>query len=195
MELKSPNPEGGKPDAFTGPCFSLKNRLARALWNGVWLAFCRFSPRPFHSWRAFWLRLFGARLGKGVHIYPGVQIWAPWNLVIGDECGVGDGARLYSMAKIELGKRVVISQGAYLCTGTHDYRDPAFPLIAKPIHVGDYAWIAAEAFIHPGIQIGPRAVIGARAVVHRSVDAGMLAFGNPATQKQQDGSGASKNPE
>lgn len=173
-------PTSSKSDAFTGPCFSFRNRMARALWNGVWLVFCRFSPRPFHGWRAFWLRLFGAKLGKGVHVYPGVKIWAPWNLEIGEESGVGDGATLYNMARIRIGRRVVISQGAHLCTGTHDYRDPSFPLIAKPICVDDHAWIAAEAFVHPGVHIGAHAVVGARAVVHKSVGESTVVFGNPA---------------
>lgn len=167
-------------DAHTGPCFSLRNRMARACWNLTWLLFCRWSPRPFHSWRAFWLRLFGAKLGKGVHVYPGAKIWAPWNLEIGDESGVGDGAILYSMAKICLGRRVVISQGAHLCTGTHDYRHPEFRLITKPITIGDKTWVAAEAFIHPGITIGENALVGARGVLTTNLDSGLIAAGNPA---------------
>lgn len=186
MATESQPPPDKGTDAFSGPCFSLKNRMARAVWNLTWFLFCRFSTRPFHAWRAFWIRLFGGRIGKGVHIYPGVKIWAPWNLDIGDETGVGDGAILYSMAKIQLGKRVVISQGAHLCTGTHDYRDPAFPLIAKPIVVGDHAWVAAEAFVHPGVSIGSHTVVGARAVVCQSVGEDKIAFGNPAIIKDKN---------
>jgi putative colanic acid biosynthesis acetyltransferase WcaF len=119
-------------DSFTGPSFSLGNRGARVLWNFAWLLLIRFSPRPCHAWRAFILRLFGARLGRNVHIYPCAIIWAPWNLEVGDEAGVADGAILYNQAPIRLGRRVVISQGAHLCTGTHDYEKPGFPLVARP---------------------------------------------------------------
>jgi putative colanic acid biosynthesis acetyltransferase WcaF len=125
------------------------------------------------------LRLFGATVGRGVHVYPGAKIWAPWNVEFGDEAGVGDGAVLYSQGKITLGKRVVISQGTQLCTGTHDYTQRGFPLVTAPITVGDEAWVAAEAFVHPGITIGEGAVIGARSVVTKDMPAWMVCAGFP----------------
>lgn len=166
-------------DTHTGPSFSFKNRLARVLWGIVANSVFRFSPKPFHSWRSFLLRSFGAKVGSGVHVYPQVKIWAPWNLDLGDECGIGNGAILYSQGKITIGKRVVISQGAQLCSGTHDYNDPGFPLITMPIRIGDQAWIAADAFIHPGITIGEGCVVGARAVVTKDMPAWMVCAGHP----------------
>ncbi len=171
--------EQPKKSAFTGPSFSLGNRLARVAWGVVSALFFRPSPRPLHAWRQWLLTLFGARIAKGCHIYPGAIIWAPWNLVCGEECGVGDGAILYSQALITLGKRVVISQGTHLCTGTHDYESEGFELFAKPITVGDHAWIAAESFVHPGVTVGEGAVIGARSVVTRDVPPWMVCAGNP----------------
>jgi putative colanic acid biosynthesis acetyltransferase WcaF len=108
-------------------------------------------------------------------------IWAPWNLVCGDEVGVGNGANLYNQARITLGSRCVVSQGAHLCTGTHDYTSEDFRLIARPIEIGQHAWIAAEAFVHPGVSIGEGAVIGARSVVTRDMPAWMVCAGNPCT--------------
>lgn len=169
-------------DAFTGPSFSLGNRLGRVVWNIACGLFFRHTPRPLHAWRAFVLRIFGAKIGKGAHIYPRAIIWAPWNLEVGDETGVADNAILYNQAKITLGRRVVISQGAHLCSGTHDYEDPGFPLYAKPITVGDHAWVAAEAFVHPGVTIGEGAVIGARAVVTKDAPAWMVCAGHPCQQ-------------
>lgn len=171
--------EAASNDAFTGPSFSLKNRLARLVWNFASVLLVRWTPRPLHAWRSMVLRAFGARIGKGCHIYPKAVIWAPWNLEIGDETGVADGAILYSQALIRLGRRVVISQGAHLCTGTHDYEDPGFPLYAKPITVGDHAWVAAESFVHPGITIGEGAVIGARSVVTKDAPPWMVSAGHP----------------
>src|SRR5207244_2865536 len=78
--------------AYTGPSFSLRNRLARAAWDIVYALFFRTSPRPFHLWRRALLVLFGARIAKGCHIYPKARIWAPWNLVCDAESGVADGA-------------------------------------------------------------------------------------------------------
>jgi len=125
------------------------------------------------------LRLFGAKVGKRVHVYPLVKIWAPWNLELSDECGVGNGADLYSQAKIYIGKRTVISQGAYLCTGTHDYTKRGHPLYALPIRVEDHAWVAADVFVHPGVTIGEGAVIGARSVVIKDMPAWTVCAGNP----------------
>ncbi len=166
-------------DTYTGPSFSLRNRIGRAIWGIVYLLFFKYSPRPFHAWRAYLLRLFGAKIGKGVHVYPKVKIWAPWNIEIGDESGVANGVNLYSQAKITIGKRVAISQHAYLCTGTHDYTKKGHPVCTHPIHVEAYAWVATDAFIHPGVTIGEGTVIGARAVVTKDMPAWMVCAGHP----------------
>ena len=118
-------------------------------------------------------------MGKGVHVYPKVNIWAPWNLELGKECGIANGVTLYSQGKIKIGKRVVISQGAHLVTGTHDYTLEGFPLITKPIQIGDFVWIATEAFVHPGITIGNGCVIGARSVVTKDMPQWMVCSGHP----------------
>ncbi len=166
-------------DTFHEASFSLGNRVRRSIWNVVWASAGRLSPRPCHRWRALLLRLFGAQIGRGVHVYPGVKIWAPWNVVIGDETGVGDGCFLYSQDKIILGRRVVVSQGTQLCTGTHDYEREGFPLVTRSIVVGDHAWIAAEAFVHPGVTIGEGAVVGARSVVTKDQPPWMICAGHP----------------
>lgn len=166
-------------DTHVGPSFSLKNRLARVVWNMVEAVFFRFSPKPFHTWRSFLLRLFGAKVGKNVHVYPGVKIWAPWNLDLEDECGIGNGVILYSQDKIRVGYRAVISQGTHVCAGTHDYDEPGFKLITKPVWIGAHAWIAAEVFIHPGIIISEGCVIGARSVVTKNMPAWTVCAGHP----------------
>ncbi|MBC7914988.1 MAG: colanic acid biosynthesis acetyltransferase WcaF [Pyrinomonadaceae bacterium] len=166
-------------DTFTGPSFSLRNRISRVMWGMVSLVLFRYSPKPLHSWRSVLLRCFGAKVGRGVHVYPGVKIWAPWNLELGDECGIANGAIVYNQGKITIGKRAVISQGAHLCSGTHDYTQVGFPLITKPIYIGDHAWVAAEAFVHAGITIGEGCVVGARSVVTKHMPAWMVCAGHP----------------
>lgn len=166
-------------DTLTGPSFSLKNRLARILWGLVYFFLFRFSPIPLHRWRSFLLQIFGAKVGKGVRVYPGVKIWAPWNLELADQCGVANGAILYSQGKITIGRRTTISQGAHLCAGSHDYTKPGFPIITKSIEIGDFSWIAAEAFIHPGVHIEEGCVIGARSVVTKDMPGWMICSGNP----------------
>ena len=166
-------------DTFTGPSFSRKNRLARLIWQTFSIFFFRYSPQPLYGWRSFILRVFGAKVGKGVHIYPKVKIWAPWNIVIADYSGIANGVILYSQGKISIGQRTVISQGAHLAAGTHDYTVPGFPLVTKPIVVRDHVWIAAEAFIHPGITVGEGCVIGARSVVTKNMPDWTVCSGHP----------------
>lgn len=166
-------------DTRRGPSFSFGIRVRRAFWATASLLFFRPSPRFLHGWRSGLLRLFGAKIGRGAHIYPGARIWAPWNLEIGEACGVADGAILYSQGLIRLGRRAVVSQGAHLCTGTHDFEEPGFPLRTRPIVVGDEAWLAAECFVHPGVTVGDGAVVGARSVVTKDVPAWTVCAGNP----------------
>jgi putative colanic acid biosynthesis acetyltransferase WcaF len=167
-------------DTHTGPSFSLSNRIGRVVWNVVSAMLFRYSPKPLHGWRSFLLRIFGAKVGEGVHIYPKVKIWAPWNLTLADGCGVANGAILYSQGKISIGRKSVVSQGAHLCAGTHDYEKPGFPLITKPISIEDHAWVAAEVFVHPGVTIAEGCVVGARSVVAKDLPAWMVCVGFPA---------------
>lgn len=170
-------------DPFTEASFTLRHRLRRAVWNLVWLVLFRPSPRPLHRWRAWLLILFGARLGRDCHIYPAVNVWAPWNLSCGDFVGVADGVTLYTMARISLGDYVVVSQGAHLCGGSHDYNSANFQLLTRPITVGARAWICAEAFVHPGVTVPEGAVVGARSVVHKDLpDPWAVYAGNPAVK-------------
>ena len=166
-------------DTHTGASFSIANRLMRVVWSVAYLILFKYSPRPLHGWRSFLLKCFGAKVGKGVHVYPGVKIWAPWNLILDDECGIASGVELYSQGLIKVGKRAVISQGSYICTGTHDYNDKGFPLYTMPITIGDYAWVAAGAFVHPGVTIGKGAVIGARSVVTKNMPEWTVCAGFP----------------
>lgn len=166
-------------NTHTGASFSLQNRLLRLLWLVISNTLFKYSPRPFHTWRSFLLRLFGAKVGRGVHVYPGVKIWAPWNLELKDQCGIANGVTLYSQGFITIGVKSIISQGSHLCAGTHDYNLPGFPLITKPIQIGNNVWVAAEAFIHPGIVLPDGCVIGARSVVTKDMPGWTLCAGHP----------------
>ena len=173
-------------DPTTQASFSRSNRAVRALWGAVWLLLFRPSPRPLHRWRCGLLRLFGARLGDHVHIYPGVRVWAPWQLEVGDRVGVGDGATLYNMGPLRIGSHAVISQGAHLCGGTHDIDSPNFQLRARPIEIGDHVWVCADAFVGPGVRIAPGCVLGARSVALKSIDEPWTVWaGHPAKRVRE----------
>lgn len=151
----------------------------RVLWGLVQPLF-RFSPRTFFEWRSFLLRLFGARIGRGVHIYSSVTIYFPWMLEVGHWTSIGEHAFIYNLGTITLGSKVTISQRAHLCAGTHDYTRAALPLLLTPIAIADKVWICADAFVGPGVSIGEGAVVGARAVVTKDVEPWTVVAGNPA---------------
>lgn len=160
--------------------FSLQHQLARAAWRLCWLTLCRWTPPPLHAWRAIILRLWGAKVGVGTHVYPGAMIWAPWQLTVGDHACIGDGADIYCVAPIELGPSSVVSQNAFLCAASHDHRHPDFPLVTAPITIGRRAWVAARSIVLMGVSVGDGAVVAAGSVVTRDVPSGCVMAGNPA---------------
>jgi putative colanic acid biosynthesis acetyltransferase WcaF len=159
---------------------STSNRLARLVWGLVWHMFFRPSPRITHGWRRALLRLFGARLGRGVHVYPSARVWAPWNLEMGDGACLADDVDCYSVARVKVGARTTVSQYSYLCTASHDHARRDMPLVTSPIVLGDDVWITADVFVGPGVTIGDGAVVLARSSVVRDLPAWMVCAGTPA---------------
>lgn len=178
--------QGGRDEEFGRPNVARHvppgsvDRLWRIVWQVVWFLLGRFTPIPVHGWRRMLLRIFGARISRGAVVYPSARVWAPWKLAMGPGSCLADGVDCYNVALVTLGRGAVVSQGAYLCSASHDPHDIDFPLIAGPIAIGQEAWVAAQAFVGPGVSVGDRAVVAARAVVVRSVPAHMIVGGNPA---------------
>lgn len=157
----------------------------RPLWfvQFWWLfdsALVRWTPQAMYGWRRLALRIFGAKVGRNVLIRPGVKVTFPWKVTIGDHCWIGDNVTIYSIAEVVLGEHTVVSQESYLCTGTHDYTKFDFPLVASAINIGAECWVAARAFIGPGVRIGNASVVGAGSVVLRDVPERTVVGGNPA---------------
>ncbi len=167
-------------DPFLRPNTAAGNRFARFLWGAVYALLFRPSPRPFHAWRAFLLRVFGASLGPHCHVYPRARIWAPWNLVCEDTVAIADDAEIYNAALVTLKSHSIISQQAYLCGATHDYDDPAFPMIWAPISIGRYAWIGARAVVRMGVTVGDGAILGLGAIATRDLESWTIYAGTPA---------------
>ncbi len=172
-------------DAYLRPAFSLGNRLRRQLWNVCWALLYRWSPRPLHAWRALLLRSFGAQMGPRCHFYPGSRVWAPWNLICADQVSAADGVEIYNPAPIRFGSHAILSQQAYICGATHDYDDPAFPLIAYSMSFGDYSWICARASVAPGVDVGEGAVLGLGSVATRSLEPWTVYAGVPAAKVKE----------
>ena len=164
---------------FTSP-WTFRQNVKRALWMITTRLLFKPSFHNWYGWRRFLLRAFGARIGQGVRVRPSAMVEIPWNVEIDDGAVVGDFAILYSLGKITIGKRTVVSQYAHLCAGTHDHRYSDFPLVRPPITIGDDAWIAADSFVGPGVTVGARTVVGARSNVFVDLPDDVVAVGSPA---------------
>ena len=153
--------------------------IFEALWSLISRLFVSSSlPGSLH--RRILLRLFGAKLGKRVVIKPRVQVKFPWRLQIGDFSWIGERVWIDNLAEVHLGSNVCLSQGAYLCTGSHDWSSPEFDLVVRPIAIQDEAWIAAQSTIGPGVTVGRGAVLGLGAVATKDLDPWTVYAGNPA---------------
>lgn len=159
---------------------SSSNRLARLAWGVVWQLLFRPSPRVAHGWRCALLRLFGARLGIGVHVYPSARVWAPWNLEMGDGACLADDVDCYSVARISVGARTTVSQYSYLCTASHDHALRDMPLVTAPIVLGSDVWVTADVFVGPGVTVGDGSVVLARSSVVRDLPPWTVCAGVPA---------------
>jgi putative colanic acid biosynthesis acetyltransferase WcaF len=167
-------------DPYLQPSFPVSNRMRRLAWSVCWALLFRASPRPFHAWRSFLLRCFGATLGPNCRFYPRVRVWAPWNLLCADTVSVGDGAEIYNPSTVSFGSHAIVSQQAYICGATHDYNDPAFPLISFPITLGAYSWVCARASVSPGVNVGNGAILGLGSVATHDLEPWTVYAGVPA---------------
>lgn len=161
------------------PNFRGRPAFVVQLWWLVQATLFRWSPQFAYGFRAFLLRVFGARVGQGVVIRPSVTITYPWKMTIGDYAWVGDEAVLYSLGEIAIGANAVVSQRSYLCAADHDYTKLNFPIRSNKIVIGEKAWLAADVFVAPGVTIGEGTVIGARSSVFKDMPSGMVCFGYP----------------
>ena len=156
-----------------------RSRPVRALWYVVSLVIFESGLFPLYGIKRWLLRRFGASVGPGVVIKPRVRIKFPWKLRIGSQSWIGQEVWIDNLAPVTLGQDVCISQGTYVCTGSHDHRRLTFDLIVKPIIIERAAWIAARAVVLPGVTIGCGAVVAAASVVTRDVPPGVIVAGSP----------------
>lgn len=158
-----------------------KHQIIRLLWGIVWTLFARPIPKSMLSgWKRFILRLFGAKLDKTAVIYSSAKVYYPANLVMEEHTCLASGVDCYNVAPITIKAHSTVSQGAYLCTASHDISDAEHHLITASIIIESQAWVAADAFIGMGVTVGEGAVVGARACVFKDVEPWTVVGGNPA---------------
>lgn len=158
------------------------NALKRILWYYFNAVFFKTSIIPSSGFKVFFLKLFGARIGKNVTIKPCVNIKYPWNLHIGDKSWIGENVWIDSLVLISIGHNVCLSQGAILLTGSHDYKKTSFDLITKGIILEDGVWICAGAMVTPGITAASHAVLASGSIATKNLEAYSVYQGNPAVK-------------
>jgi putative colanic acid biosynthesis acetyltransferase WcaF len=154
--------------------------VKETIWLIMSLFLFRLCPFNFSALKRCALRAFGAEVGCGVILKPRVNIKFPWRLVIGDYVWLGEECWLLNLERIVIGNNVCISQRAFLCTGSHNYKSPTFDLIVKPITVEDGAWVGAGSWLGPGIRVGNHAVLAAGSVASENLEPFGIYRGNPA---------------
>lgn len=160
---------------------SRKHQIIRLLWGIAWPMATWFLPRSMGMpWKRMWLRLFGARIAKTANVYASAKIYYPANLEMKEYSCLASEVDCYNVAPVIIGEQSTVSQGAYLCTASHDITDPLNHLITAPIVIEDQAWIGAKAFVGMGVTIGQGAVVGATASVYKNVESWTVVGGNPA---------------
>lgn len=151
--------------------------IGSPLVTGYWM--------PFSSFKVKILRLFGASIGQQVRIKPGVRVKFPWRLSVGDSCWLGEQVWIDNLAQVAIAPNVCISQGAYLCTGNHDWSSETFDLRVGPITIEHSAWIGARSVVGPGVKIEAGAVLTLNSVASHTLTAWMIHIGNPAQPVKQ----------
>jgi putative colanic acid biosynthesis acetyltransferase WcaF len=150
------------------------------LWIMVSLFLFRFCPFKLSGTKSVLLRLFGAKVGRGMVIKPNVKITFPWKLTLGDNVWLGEECWLLNLERITVADNVCISQRAFLCTGNHNYKSPSFDLIVKPIEIQEGVWIGASAWVGPGVTVGSHAMLAAGSVATTDLQPFGIYQGNPA---------------
>jgi len=159
--------------------FPLKIKLKIYFWRLIQNSVFRASPNILRGFRRWLLRLFGATIAPTASIHNTTRIECPWNLEIGNYASIGEEVWVYALDKIIIGEYAVVGQRSLLLTGTHNFSDPEFHLITKPIVIGYGSWIAVGAILLPGVKIGALAVVGAGSVVTKNLPEQMVCAGNP----------------
>lgn len=155
--------------------------VRRCVWAFVQATIFRWSPRPWHGFRARLLRLFGADIPEPAHVvvFPTARIIFPWRLTLAPRSMVGRNVMLYNLGRITLQRGANVSQNCHLCAGTHDFLRWDMPLVTAPIVIGENAWLAADVFVGPGVTVGELSVVGARSVVIHDLPPRKICVGHP----------------
>jgi len=166
--------------SFSNTHYKPGSSLKIILWMLVSALFFRHSLAIFTPVKIFWLKLFGAKVGKGLVLKPSVNIKYPWFLSIGNDVWIGEEVWIDNLAEVTIENNVCISQGAMLLTGNHNYKKSSFDLVVQPILLEEGVWIGAKSVICPGSTVKAQTVITVGCVFSGTSVSNGIYKGNPA---------------
>lgn len=137
---------------------------------------------PLHSFRNFFYRLAGIKIGKGSYIHIHANFYQPKNIRIGEDSTLGDGLFMDGRSSLIIGNHVDIASEVRIYNSEHDLESETLKARVEPVEIGDYVFIGPRAIILPGVKIGKGAVVGAGAVVTHDVPDFKIVGGVPARE-------------
>jgi len=169
-------------NTFNNSWYKPGSKVAVGLWFFFNALFLKNKYNPFSGLKIAILKLFGAKIGKGVLIKPSVSVKYPWKLSIGNYCWIGEDVWIDNLDEVVIGNNVCISQGALILCGNHNYKKPSFDLIVKPVELKDGVWIGAKATVAGGVTCNTESVLSVNSVASKNLDAYGIYQGNPAVK-------------
>jgi putative colanic acid biosynthesis acetyltransferase WcaF len=183
MELVEEKMQEVKLSTFNNSNFNKgAGKLKWFLWLLVSSLILKPSWIPFMGVKILLLKLFGAKIGKGLVIKPSVNIKFPWKLVIGNDVWIGENVWIDNLDAVIIGNNVCISQGALLLTGNHDYTLPSFDYRNQPIKVEDGVWIGAKSVVCPGVICKSHSILAVGSIATKNLESYTIYQGNPAKE-------------
>lgn len=172
-------------DQFNNSWYNPGRKIAIILWLLFSIVFIKSAfPWPV-IFKRFILRLFGAKLGKGVVLKPSINIKYPWKLSVGNHVWIGENVWIDNLASVTIGNHVCVSQGALLLTGNHNYKKSTFDLELGEINIADGVWIGAKSVVCPGVNCSENSVLSVASTATKSLDSNTIYQGNPAVAKRK----------
>ena len=172
-------------DSYNNSGYNPGSIIKRVCWYLMNVIFIKNNLNPINSLKIGILKLFGAKIGKGVIIKPGVSIKYPWNLQVGDHVWIGERVWIDNLGKVTIEDHVCLSQGAMLLCGNHNYKKSSFDLLVGDIHIEKGVWIGARAILGPGVKCGAHAVLTVGSIANSDLETYTIYQGNPAKKLRE----------
>ncbi len=168
--------------SFNNSWYKPGSKLKILIWFFFNAFFLKNKYNPFSGLKVGVLKMFGAKIGKGVVIKPSVSVKYPWKLKIGDYTWIGEEVWIDNLDDVKIGSHVCISQGALLLCGNHNFKKASFDLMVKPIVLEDGVWVGAKSMVTQGVVCKTHSVLSVQSVATSDLEPYSIYQGIPAVK-------------